>query len=303
MMSSYNGLDLMKRNDPNLALEQGAPWHSTAGAIPLAGLFPESDYRFQMRFERGRVADFFRNGGGAKTLLAERRHWLQEAPQLYAGLLPEGIALLEEFSELVRSPEIGVETPAFDAADAWRSCLALGCAAETDFLLLRPDEKGDIRLWCGCVCFPSSWSLAEKMGKPVDFIHSVVPGLNEQIGGPIAGFLRRIPPGISWLRANWGLSRTAELNLHPERKMPRLDASVSLNEVWLRVEYQSLVALPRNGGILFGIRLGVHPLVEVKRDASAANGLRRALESMPEEMAVYKGIASARKTILGLLAD
>ena len=293
----------MKRNEPDLKPEAGAPWHSTDGAIPLAGLFPDSDYRFQMRFERGRVADFFRNGPAAMTLLSERRRWLEEAPHLFAGLLPDGGSLLEEFSELVRSPEVRVDAPPFDAADPWRSCLELGCSVETDFLLLRPDEKGDIRLWCGCVCFPSSWSLAEKMGKPVDFIHSVVPGLNEQIGSPIAGFLRRIPPGISWLRAIWGLSRTSELNLHPERRMPRLDAGVSLDEVWLRIEYQSLVALPRTGGILFGIRLAVHPLAEVKRDASAANGLRRALESMPDEMAAYKGIASARKTILGLLAD
>jgi hypothetical protein len=300
---SQTGLDPMKPNDVNLQPEASAPWHSNGEAVSLAGLFPDADYRFQMRFERGRVADFFRNGPAVKTLLAERRRWLEGAPDLYAGLLPEGTSLLEEYSELVRSPGIGVEAPPFNPNDPWRSCLELGCAAETDFLLLRPDEKGDIRLWCGCVCFPSSWSLAEKMGKPVDFIHSVVPGLNDQIGGPIAGFLRRVPPGISWLRANWGLSRTSELNLHPERKMPRLDSNVSLGEVWLRVEYQSLVALPRAGGVLFGIRLGVHPLADVKRDAAAAGGLRRALESMPEEMAVYKGIATARKRILRLLAD
>jgi len=35
----------------------------------------------------------------------------------------------------------------------------------------------------------------------------------------------------------------------------------------------------------------------------AVRGLRRALESMPEDMAVYKGIDSACKTILQLLED
>ncbi len=294
----------MKENDANSNFNaMTAPWHSRDGAVSLAGLFSDSDYRFQMRFERGRVADFFGNGPRKGKTLAERQRWLEDAPHSYAGVLPEGIPLLEEFSELMRSPPIGIEAPPFDASDSWRSCLELGRAAETDFLLLRPGEKGDIRLWCGCVCFPSSWSLPEKLGRPVDFIHSVVPGLNEQIGGPIAGFLRRIPPGISWLRANWGLSRTPELNLHPDRRMPRLAAGLSLEEVWLRIEYQSLVALPQTGGILFGIRLGVHPLADVKRDPGAARGLRRALESMPEEMAVYKGIAPARSSIIRLLAD
>ena len=110
-------------------------------------------------------------------------------------------------------------------------------------------------------------------------------------------------PDIASLRANWGLSRSPELNLHPKREVPRLDASVTIEEVWLRVEHQALIALPRTGGVLFGIRVVVHPLAEVKRDAEAARGLRRALQTMPEPMAVYKGIAAARDRLIEILAN
>jgi hypothetical protein len=158
-----------------------------------------------------------------------------------------------------------------------------------------------MKLLGGCVCFPSSWSLEEKMGRPLDFIHRVVPGLNEQLGKPIAQFLRRMTPDIAWLRANWGLSRSAELNQHPRRALPRLDATVQPDEVWLRVEHQALVALPTTGGVLFGIRVMVHSLTEVKRDPDAARGLHRALQTMPEAMAIYKGIAPARSALLGIL--
>jgi hypothetical protein len=80
-----------------------------------------------------------------------------------------------------------------------------------------------------------------------------------------------------------------------------LDATVDADEVWLRVEHQALVALPKSGGILFGIRVVNHPLPEVKADVVAAGRLCHALETMPEEMAHYKGLTSARARIIELL--
>ena len=129
-----------------------------------------------------------------------------------------------------------------------------------------------------------------------------MPGLNQQLGRQIEGFLDKIRPGISWERANWGLSRSPELNQHPERRLPRLDAAVTLGEVWLRIELQSLVALPRSQGILFGIRLEIHRLAEVKQDVAAAERLCRALATMPDDMARYKNLAAARSTIIRLLS-
>ena len=76
------------------------------------------------------------------------------------------------------------------------------------------------------------------------------------------------------------------------------DASVTLAEVWLRVEQQALVALPESAGVLFGIRITMHPLAEVKRDVVASERLARALRTMPEPVARYKGLAAARGQIL-----
>lgn len=132
-------------------------------------------------------------------------------------------------------------------------------------------------------------------------IHQAVPGLNEALGRQINGFLQKIKPGISWERGNWGLSRSPERNLHPSLDLPRLDHSVSLKEVWWRLEEQSLVALPNSGGILFGIKLVIRPLTEIKKNEDARLGLIRALETMPDEMAAYKGILRARQRLLDLL--
>jgi hypothetical protein len=57
----------------------------------------------------------------------------------------------------------------------------------------------------------------------------------------------------------------------------------------------------KSPGILFGIRIAVHPLAAVQQDALAAERLGRALRTMPEPMAVYKNIAAARATLLRML--
>jgi hypothetical protein len=253
-----------------------------------------------MRFERGAAADLFLPTGEHEALVAQRRHWLLNEPDTYAALLPDGTALLAETVELAR------EWHGFTAGNAEASdlqkCLALGEFWEPDFLLLKGDADGEIRLYGGCLCFPSSWRLSDKIGKPIEFIHAPVPGLNASIGPAIHKFLAGLKPGIAWLRHNWGLARDAELNHHPDRGLPQLDASVRAEDIFLRVEHQTLVALPKSGGILFGIRVVTHPLVEVQADPVARHRLRRALETMPDAMAAYKGIAFARPKILEMLA-
>jgi dimethylamine monooxygenase subunit A len=271
--------------------------------MTLADLFPDEDYRFHMRFARGSVEEFFRPTPQNGDILAQRRHWLDTAPGVCAAVLPEGAPLLDEARALARQQGT---TPraAFDHGtppDPWLRCVQLGKVWEPDFLLLKADASGSVRLLAGCVCFPSSWSLAEKIGKPIEIIHDVVPGLNASIGDQIQTFLTRLRPGTAWLRANWGLSRSPELNQHPDRRLPRLDAAVTPDEVWLRVEYQALAALPQSQGVLFGIRIAVHSLCEIRANAEIAPRLARALRTMPEPVAQYKGIAKARAGVLKLL--
>ena len=270
-------------------------------------LFPDDDFKFHLRFDRGEPAEFFTPTERNAELIAERRRWLRSEAESCAAVLPEGVPLLEEaalraqrWNGFVLPSRAGSET---GAPAAWAQLLALGEFWEPDFLLLKADAEGEIRLHGGCVCFPSSWRLREKLGRPIEFIHDVVPGLNATLGPAIHRFLAGLKPGVAWLRSNWGLSRSAELNQHPDRELPRLDATIRADEVWLRVEYQALVALPESGGILFGIRIASQPLAEVKSNPEVARRLARALRTMPAPVAVYKGIAPARERVLELLAE
>jgi hypothetical protein len=271
-------------------------------------LFPDGDYRFHLGLRAGEAAAFFGPDEAPGALLEERCRWLDQTPEAYAACIPEGADLLEETIEMAGSWGVSVIPgllPGFvrpaDRHALSQRCVELARRWAPDFLLLRRGSDSTFRLVGGGVCFPSSWALQDKLGLPVAEVHGVVPGLNAALGRQIDRFLEGLAPGAAWERENWGLSRDAELNHHPRRRLPRLDASVTLDTAWLRIEHQAFVRLPRTGGVLFGIRLSLHPLRAVAATPLAAQGLARALATMPIEVARYKGLSDARGPLLRAL--
>ncbi|MFI5356764.1 MAG: heme-dependent oxidative N-demethylase subunit alpha family protein [Opitutales bacterium] len=258
----------------------------------LRALFPAEDFRFRLTLRTGEPGAFFRTQDHSGNLLRERAHWLAQDPAKYAALQSEGRAAFDELIQ--EAPGWGL--PA--AAD----CLQLGRTWEPDVLLLTADASGEFRLRGGALCFPTGWALAEKVGRTLDEIHGVVPGLNPAIGGAIRQFIGRLRSGTAFHRDNWGIAATGELNLHPTRRLAPPGLPVRLDRLWLRVEHQALVALPRSGGVLFGIRLALHRLDEVAADRDVAVGLRHALLTMPPELAAYKRLAEIRQPLADRLA-
>lgn len=127
-----------------------------------------------------------------------------------------------------------------------------------------------------------------------------MPGLNAALAPPIQQFLARLKPGVAFLRDNWGLAATDELNLHPSRQISAPTLPVNLAKLWLRVEHQALIALPETRGIIFGIRIALHRLDRIK-GTPAATGLIRSLQTMPSELACYKRLGGIRKEIIAAL--
>ncbi len=258
----------------------------------LAALFPDEPYRFHLGLQRGDPAKFFSAQDPSGAILAERRRWLATDPSRYARLLPGNEARLAEMLQLAKT--WGIACPS--EGDALGN---LGGAMEPDWLLLAPDERGEYRLGGGALCFPTAWALEEKLGQTMDFIHAPVPGLNQALGPQVGQFLTRLKSGPAYFRHNWGLAAVADLNLHPALARPRPALPLDPGQLWLRVEHQALLALPSGRGLLFGIRIELIPLTQVRVHESAAVGLRRALVTMPEAVADYKGISAIR----GALAD
>jgi len=269
----------------------------------MAELFPDANYRFQMNLERGSVREFFRETSARDEILRNRSHWLDEDPARYSEMREPAGPLLDETIEILHQVKV-LDSESRLRLGAVHSplerCRELGRILEPDYLLLIPDDA-QFRLVGACVCFPSSWSLQEKIDRPLEFIHDVVPDLNAQIGPQITRFLFSLKPDVAMLRANWGLSRSGEFNQHPLRNLPRLDSETRVEEIWLRIERQALVHLPLSNGVLFGIRIETFPVMELKSNPKDARGLSRALRTMPPEMARYKNIDAVREVVASAL--
>lgn len=254
---------------------------------PLGKLLKGGAFEFQMGLRRGEEK-FFCNQPENTALLAERARWLAADPKCHIARESDSDEAIAETLDFVRTVNPGL------CAD---SLLALGREWEPDFLLLRPDAAGVFRLVAGCVCFPSHWILREKMGKPVAEIHAPVPTLNATLGSKIDTFLAGLRADTIWERWNWGLTATNELNDHPQRGLPRLRAETPLDSAWFRSEHQAFRRMPTSSAILFAIRLDLVPLSAIAADRTLAQRLAEALQTMPAEIAAYKGLATARLSL------
>jgi hypothetical protein len=269
--------------------------------MSLAELFPDEDYRFHLTLRRAEPAEFFAPRDNTGELLAERARWLAHDDGQYADLLPEGEPVLREFVQQASAWGLATPRPAGpDVPTPAQAIRQLGGMLEPDILFLSRDAEGRFRLRGGALCFPTGWALQEKIGHPLDFIHGVVPGLNDALSTPIHQFLSKLKPGAAFLRDNWGLTATDELNLHPARQIPAPKLPVSLDRLWLRVEHQALQALTETKGLVFGIRIALHRLDTVVSTPAGA-GLRRALDTMPAKVVAYKRLDAIRAYLLNVL--
>jgi hypothetical protein len=263
----------------------------------LTELFPDGDYEFHLTLRRARPEEFFAPLDASGAMLRERSQWVDTAPEIYLGHRDEAEPAVAEFTTLARAWEFAPAQSGRAVADWLRW---IGCSLEPDTLFLAPGPDRRFRLVGGALCFPTGWALQEKLGGTLDAIHGVVPGLNAALAAPIEQFLSKLKPGSAYLRHNWGLAANNELNQHPARQLRPPQRPVRLDRLWLRVEHQALFSLPQSGGIVFAIRIAHHRLDDIAA-GPAAPGLRRALETMPDELASYKRISEIRRDVIGLL--
>jgi len=199
-----------------------------------------------------------------------------------------------------------------DAADCnTPPLLRAGLLVQDDLVIMRRKENG-WHLVTGFVAFPSSWSLQEKFGRPMQAIHADVPGFGE--GTRNAALITRIFDNLQVAqpveRLNWSVNITDDLFLpvSKHRRPPSADA-FSLAERFARVERQTLRKLPKSGDILFTIRVYVDPIAAIAHHPNAgrlAASFAEQLEALDEQQAAYKGLTLQRAELaakLRALAD
>jgi dimethylamine monooxygenase subunit A len=249
-------------------------------------LFSRDGFRFSIGITPLPPEEFFANHGN-KEILRQRQRLLQERPADYLHALQR--TPWQALVSLVQQ---------WEPAAAKDDIKSLGSSWEPDFVVLDRNEPNQIL--GGCVCFPSGWSLPDKVGKSLFATHAPVPGMNQLLAPKISQFVARLDSKRCFQRTNWGLTGSRELDQHPHRKIPGIGVASDPAEVDLRIEWQALVGLARDL-ILFGIRVFHVPLPWVRANAALADLLAENLASMPDPVAQYKRLVECREQLIRYL--
>jgi hypothetical protein len=174
-----------------------------------------------------------------------------------------------------------------------------GRLVQEDLCLMLSGEDGYI-LGAASLSFPSHWRLHDKLGRSLTPIHEPVPGYSPKLQHPVSVYFDRLRPENPGYRMNWSITNTPELFLgnHIHRIDPAgVTADTAGENLWIRVERQTLRRLPRTQAILFTIRTYVYPLSLLKQHPTAAVGLNATLDQIPPNMQIYKSLAPIRDVL------
>lgn len=181
---------------------------------------------------------------------------------------------------------------------------ALACQVQEDFAICQLEGDKDMMVAIH-VCSANHWAPVEKVGKPFDSIHAVVPGMEKAMPHYFKMLVSAVNKG-PFTRFAWGISTDKRLNHHPV-------APVGINsaewygrkieegcDLYVRVEKQTINGLPDVNAFFFTIRSYFYPVDELKIEEKEA--LVLAIESMSEQSLLYKGMSGKVEVLRKMMA-
>ena len=179
---------------------------------------------------------------------------------------------------------------------------AAGRLVQEDLIVLIADrcdhhnDLGQLVVGAGSVCLPNRWDLSSKLGRTLVEVHEPVSRLNEQVGDPIDKFFARLTPDKSFWRVGWGVIDTPELyqpldGTAPDDPARGADHSteVRADDLYVRVERETVRRLPVTGGVLFTIRTYLTKASRVRAEAPVdGDRLAEAIAELPGDVRGYK---------------
>lgn len=146
----------------------------------------------------------------------------------------------------------------------------IGRLIQADMCLIQPGPKGHV-LTAAVLCFPASWTLGEKIGKPMTGIHSPVAEYDATLAKRVQRIFDAMRPDQILSRSNALLYEDPALFAPQRESTPR---KITGAAEYIRSERQTLRHLPDTDAIAFGIHTTVMALCDLaasERDAVTAS--------------------------------
>ena len=267
-------------------------------------------YRLAMGLSPLDLAEWIEIDCHLPTDLAEKRRLLNQRREDVFAALPQADAASEEtlalladylptrYPQVYRQQHDGLTNLA--TGESWNLAAPplhplelVGRLVQEDLLIMGRDvATGAYRLTAACLCFPTRWRLAEKVGRSLLAIHAPVPGYKAHLGAPMDRLFERLNVEKPMWRLNWSVLDSPALfqpTAPPQPAgAPPITPENAGERLWLRMERQTLRRLPHSGDILFTVRIYTHPLAEVAAQPGRAARLASALRGLDDAMRLYK---------------
>lgn len=157
------------------------------------------------------------------------------------------------------------------ALDRALPLLTLGRLVQEDLCLMQ--QEGDEHVLTGAVlCFPASWSLHEKLGRPLMGIHRRVPHYTGDVARRVQRLFEMIRPEQPLWRMNALVYVDPALHQPRHETDPRTDRTEGR---YLRSERQCLLRLPQTNAVVFAIHTYVVLVEDLPEAARAAMATAR----------------------------
>lgn len=211
--------------------------------------------------------------------MAERDHRIATQEGAVHALLPEALPAARELLDAVLA-RIATQPGYVIGADAVtrpdgvtvpldhdRPLITAGRLVQEDLCLLAHDGA-EHRLTGAILCFPASWTLAQKIGRPMTAIHVPVTPYTEDVARRVQRLFDAIRPEQALWRMNWLLYDDPSL-FQPRQEGEARPRPVDLT--YIRCERQCLLRLPVSRAVVFSIHTYVVRVADL--DPAARAGL------------------------------
>ena len=214
--------------------------------------------------------------------------------------------LLRTRRDEVVSLHPGGEDAAYEAAQlvahfAGKKLHSTGIDALVEAALMVADDLVIMKsvVVAGVVCSPSRWRLSTKLGQDMLAVHRPVAKYADHVGGAVDTTMERLKIDQPMVRSNWTIEDHCALFQPVGPSTPLLSDP---SQLWVRMERQTLRALPLCGGSMFTIRTYQQPITQyVARGADRARTLHSLIKRLPDDVAKYKSLLHYRESLLAWL--
>ena len=234
------------------------------------------------------VAQWLPSDRETEPTIAMKRELLRTRRSEVVGLLEGGEDAADEAAQLV-------------AAFAGKKLESTGIDALVEAALMVADDIVVMKsvVVAGVVCSPSRWRLNSKLGQDMLAVHRPVAKYAEQVGGAVDTTMARLKADKPMIRSNWTIEDHCAMFQPVGPSAPLVNDP---SQLWVRMERQTLRALPLCGGSMFTIRTYQQPITEyVARGADKARTLHSLIKRLPDDVAQYKSLLHYRESLLAWL--